>query len=547
MNIFFKKISNKIKNIKSWHLLALFFIVNIFSLKNFPFIHSDEAWLSGLSRQIMHTRDLASTEGFFDLFPRHPHAIKIFFHLLQILFIKISGYQIFTFRLISLIFATFAAHLFYKLAYLITNSKLLALSSLLILLLDIHFIYSSHLARQEAILLFIFLAALYYFLKNEMSFQKIGPLKTKNIVSNSKNFVNKKITKDIILALILASAIGFHPNAFIISLPFILIYTYQLFSKKIRLKNYLSFALTLALAALLFIYISFQLDPNFINNYSSYGSRLGVLDSLLVKLENLKLFYLKLFYRISGTYYIPPIKFQLLFFAVVFLAALKKYFLKKDNLNFYLITSLTAINIGYLIIGRYNQTSIIFIFPISYLLFINLIKNINFKLKTSLIIALISILSLNTTAALIEDSHFNYDDYLQEISEVVNKNDRVLANLNADYYFNNNRLFDYRNLAYLEENKLSFKDYIQKNNIQYIIYPEEMDFIYNSRPSWNILYGNLYPYYSDMQKFLRKKTTLVKTFSNPSYAIRITNQIAKKNWQIKIYRVNQEFINTKTK
>lgn len=509
-------ILDQLKKFKAQSIILLYFILNLFFLKNFPFVHSDEAWLSGLSRQIMETGVLASTESFFDLMPRHPHALKILFHLLQIVFIKIWGYQIFTFRLISLICGGLAAYFFYKIVFLITKSEKTSLFFLLVLLLDIQFIYSSHLARQEAVLLFIFTAAFYYFLKH-----------------NSQN-----IYHNFILGLITALSIGFHPNSFIIAMPFILIYTYKFLTKKISYKNYLVFAGILTLSASFFVFLSFQFDQNFIKHYSEYGSQLGVLDSLTVKLENLKNFYLKIFYQISGTYYLPPVKFQLIFFTLIFVSSLTKLFIKKDKINFYLLASLIAVNTAYLIIGRYNQTSIIFIFPIFYLLFINLIKNLDSKIKISLIILLLSVLTFNTANTLVEDSSFSYDNYLNEIAEVVEKDEKVLANLNTDYYFNNGTLYDYRNLAYLEENNLTFKEYLEKNKIKFIIYPEEMDFIYNSRPKWNILYGNLYPYYSEMNQFIKEKTTLVKEFSSRDYGIRITSKIDEKDWQVRIYKVN---------
>ena len=528
MNSSIKNISKKIE---ARHIILLFFIFNLFFLTNFPFVHSDEAWLSGLSRQIMQTKNPASTEAFFDLLPRQPHAIKILFHLLQIIFIQFFDYKIFTFRLISLLTGSLSLFIFYKISFFITKSIKISLGALIILALDIHFIYSSHLARQEIILIFIMLTAFYYFWKNIESLN--------NQVLKQQPDYNYSPKKDVILGLILGTSIGFHPNAFIISLPLIFIYSWKLFSShKTALKNYFAFGGSLALAALFFIYLSFQFDPKFISNYSSYGSQLGVLDSFLIKLENLKSFYLKLFYRVSGTYYIPPIKFQLLFFAAVAAGASIKLFLKKDKINLYLLISLLAVNLGYLFIGRYNQTSIIFIFPISYLLFINLIKDFNFKLAQTLIIILIIILSLITVTTILEDSHYNYQDYLNQIAEVVPQDASVLANLNADYYFNNGSLFDYRNLAYLEENKLSFAEYIAKNEIEYIIYPEEMDFIYQSRPKWNILYGNLYPYYSEMQNFLKQETELIKEFSNSTYGIRIVREIAEKDWTVKIYQLN---------
>jgi len=47
-----------------------------------------------------------------------------------------------------------------------------------------------------------------------------------------------------------------------------------------------------------------------------------------------------------------------------------------------------------------------------------------------------------------------------------------------------------------------------------------MDFIYNSRPIWNGIYGNLYYYYDDMQNFLEDKCELVHEFKNGSYGVR---------------------------
>ncbi len=527
----YSTLKNIFNKIKAWQLILIFFIINLFFLTNFPFIHSDEAWLSGLSRQIMLTGNFASTEAFFDLLPRHPHAVKIFFHLLQIIFIKFFNYKIFTFRLISLLAGSLSLYFFYKISFLITKSKISSLGVLIILAVDIHFIYSSHLARQESLLILIMLAAFYYFFKN---------IDNEN-TSNSHSTLNSghSISKDIILGLILGAAVGFHPNAFIVALPLISICSWDLlFNKNTALKNYLSFGGSLAIIALIFIYLSFQFDPNFISNYSSYGAQLGVLDSFLIKLENLRAFYLKLFYRVSGTYYIPPIKFQLLFFAAVTLASMIKFLFKKGRINLYLLLSLLTLNLGYLIIGRYNQTSIIFIFPIAYLLFMNLIKDLNLKMAGTIILVTAVILGLNSGITVLNDSHYNYQDYLEEIAEVIPQDARVLANLNTDYYFENGSLFDYRNLAYLEDNDLSFAEYIAKNEIEYIIYPEEMDFIYNSRPSWNILYGNLYPYYSEMQHFLEQETKLIKSFRNSTYAMRIVREIGQKDWKVKIYRVS---------
>jgi 4-amino-4-deoxy-L-arabinose transferase-like glycosyltransferase len=517
-----------------------FFLTNLIILTQFPFIHSDEAWLSGLSRQIAATHNLKSTENFFDLMPRHPHAIKIFFHLIQISFSKIFGYHIFTFRLISLLAGTAALYFFYRLAQLVTADNYLSALAILTLAVDIHFIYSSHLARQEIILVLIVLIAFYYFLS------KIAP-------GFNQKFANHKVKnyfyqKHINLALILVIAIGFHPNALIIAMPFVFIYTWQLiFKNNLNSQEYLNFMFTLALGAVFFILISLSLDSHFFSNYSSYGNDLGVFAPFSIKISRLIDFYKKIFYRISGTYYIPPIKLQLTIFLLITVAACYKLMKaklscfnnKSNKLNFYLLISLLAINFAYILIGRYNQTSIIFIFPFNYLLFFNLIKNLNFKIKTLLSISLIIMLSLTTFISLKSESSNSYQLYLKEISHSVPAQTKVLANLNSAYYFNRGSLFDYRNLAYLQQNELSFADYINKNKIRYIIYPEEMDYIYQTRPTWNILYGNLYPYYNQLQLYLEKNCQLIYQFSSPIYGNRIISQIDKKDWFIKIYQVKK--------
>ncbi len=499
-------------------IIIIFFFTNLFFLTSFPFIHSDEAWLSGLSRNMLQKKDLTITESFFNLYPRHPHAIKIFFHLIQIVFMKLVGYNIFTFRLISLFAGTAALYIFYKLAKKITDLNLLANLATIMMGLDIQFIYAVHFARQEIILLLILLIALYYFLS----------------IYKNKNSVRQ----DIMMGLILGTAIGFHPNSFVITLPFIFIYTYNLLiAKNIKLRNYLTFGSVLGLIAVFFIFLSIKFDPNFILNYSSYGETLGVFSPISTKIDRLDYFYEKLFYGVSGTYYTPPVKFQFVIFAIAIIYAGFKVTFSRDNKSIILLLALAGINVGYVIIGRYNQTGIIFIFPVCYLLILNIISSMKKKHSYIIIALIIAILTFNTASTLIANTYYNYDDYLAEIAKVVDKNDRVLANLNTQYYFNNGCLLDYRNLAYLEENNISFSEYISSNKIEYIIYPEEMDYIYNHRPIWNILYGNLFPYYRDMKDYLNNECRLVHEFTNKTYGMRIARYIGKKDWYIKIYKV----------
>lgn len=509
----------KIKNTRYIYiLLIIYFLTNLIFLTSFPFIHSDEAWLAGLSRTIINEGSFDVTEPFFDLYPRSPHAIRIIFHSIQIIFLKIFGYEIFTFRLISLVFATISLFFLYKIALIFTNSQKLSFLTTILLAIDIQFIYTSHMARQEIILITIFLISFYYFL---------------NKVINFKDYLS-----DFVLGILITISIGIHPNSFIIFLPFFFLYLYYLvFTNKLNYMNLLIFITTVFIGALVFIITSLYFDPNFIYNYKSYGETLGVFKSLFTKIDRLDYFYSKLYYQVSGTYFTPYIKPQFYLFGTTLVYALYKLLIKKDIFNNILLLSFLAVNFGYIIIGRYNQTSIIFVFPILYLLLINSINNIELDYSKTILIVLIFILLLNSFITIYNNSYFNYENYLNEIASVVNKDDKVLANLNSQFYFDYNKLYDYRNLAFLEENNLSFSEYIRKNNIDYIIFPEEMDFIYNRRPTWNALYGNPYPYYNDMKNHLKQECELIKEFSNKTYGMRIAKYIGTKEWKVKIYRV----------
>lgn len=515
----FKKLSYK------KHLFFSFFmvyiVINILFLTKFPFMHSDESWLSGLSRNILEKGNYAATEPFFDLKIRHPHAIKIIFHTIQIIFIKLLGYNLFNMRLISFIFSIFTLYFFYQLCRVIFMSKNTAMMATLLLSIDIQFLYASHFARQEIILLFVCIYGLYFM------FIHID---------------NHQYVHDIILAIIIGLSIGIHPNSFIISLPFGCIYLYHvLHTKKLRVVNLFFYVFIVGLFALGFILLSKSLDPHFLSNYSSYGQKeFGVLNPITSKISQLKYFYAKLFYQVSGTYYTPNIQFQFFLFGIAFIGALfqslheKDAFMKTQIIS--VILAILAINMGILFIGRYNQTSVVFLFPLFYILVTYLLVTQFAQYKGMAVGVLLSILSVSMILNTAPYIHNSYHHYLQEISKAVDKNNTVLANLNTEYYFDNGKLYDYRNLDFLEENGMSFQQYIEKNHIEYIIYPEEMDFIYHERPRWNGMYGNLL-YYEEMQNFFKQKCEKVYEFTEKTYGFRIAQYINKGNWKIKIYKV----------
>jgi hypothetical protein len=65
-----------------------------------------------------------------------------------------------------------------------------------------------------------------------------------------------------------------------------------------------------------------------------------------------------------------------------------------------------------------------------------------------------------------------------------------------------------------------------------------MDFIYDRRPTWNFLYGNVFPYYDDMTYFLENNCELVHEFTSP-YGMRIVRLYDEKEWKVSIYKVRR--------
>ena len=89
-----KKTENVRWNIGAAVYIVLFSLVSLAFLEQFPFVHSDESWLAGLTRGMMEEGSIGVTEAFFDLKPRYPHGIKTFFHVMQMGMMAVLGYGV---------------------------------------------------------------------------------------------------------------------------------------------------------------------------------------------------------------------------------------------------------------------------------------------------------------------------------------------------------------------------------------------------------------------------------------------------------------------
>ncbi len=498
-------------------LIVLFwFILNLFFLQAYPFVHTDEPWLSGLTRSMIDAGSPAATEDFFDLYPRHPHAIKILYHLLQIPFILIFGYSLFSVRLLSLCAGALTLLLFARLLRNVFSGEKHPLRLLIILLMacDIQFIYISHLARQESCLLLVETAVLLVLTEKDLSPGKRG----------------------LFAGILTGAAAGVHPNAFIIAWPPALFLLISVLSRRRPVREGLMYLTGTAGLTLIFISLSFSFNPSFIQDYLTYGQPLGVLQPVDVKWLKLPGFYARIFTRTGGTYHTPPVMLQMMLFPLVLLIDFFR------NRKFLPLAGFLGFSIASAIIGKYSQPSIIFLLPFYYLaLSGTLTPRVNPPVLSFSVIGLSALLVANlifTVSDLTREKE-TFSSFLRNIEEVVPADSILVSNLYGEYVTGTSgRFYDWRNLVEIKDGKDLLEEYLADRSVEYVILSDELDFVYARRPVWNVLYGNITHWYPEMQELLKEKGRLVKEFSSPGYAMRIAPYRYRDTWKVRIYQLD---------
>ena len=527
---------NKLRHISPDFLLLFYLLVwfagNLIFLSDYPFMHADEPWLSGLTRTMTAEGRLDATESFYDLYERHPHALKVVFHLLQIVFIKTLGYSLFSLRLLSLSAGATALYLFYKFLLYLTGTDdpwpafILAVG----MSLDSQFIYASHTARQEILLVCILIASLFLLLQE----QEKGSIPASGAI--------------------LGLAAGIHPNAFIIAWPAGLILFTLIVRKKRTALEGGQFLLFCAAGAGIFVLLSFLFNPHFIPDYLTYGKPLGVAEPMDIKILRWPGFHSRMFHRISGTYYLPDIRWQYLTLPILLLAAtILPGTSPSTSFSGYsppptlllALGGILGINIGLLTVGKYSPPSLVFLTPFYYMAVLaaqeGLKKNAP-KLLLLLFLSTALFFSVKNIREELTEPHESYSEYLEKISEGLPPSARVLGSLSLEYYLNQGNLYHWRNLALLPDwtdpaDPSPLETYIRDRQIEYIVLPEEIPYIYASRPVWNVLYGNTAFWYPQMMEFIQKECRLESRFDSPGYGVRIAAFRQERPWTVKIYRV----------
>ena len=356
--------------------------------------------------------------------------------------------------------------------------------------------------------------------------------------------------------LLIGISAGFHPNAFIIAWPAALFLLGSIILKKRSAPEGAVFLLTAALTAGIFVWLSFRFNPNFIHDYISYGRPLGVADAPDIKILRWPRYYEKIFHRLGGTYYLPDIRWQYYSLPVLLLLQLLP-----DARKGIIPAGLIGFNLGLLILGKYSQPSLIFLLPFYYLAgaigLAALRRNMGPVYLPLMLILILPTFFFTGRQVLgeLDTEKESFRDYQEKVEEFLPPESRVLGSLSLEFLLEDGNLFHWRNLAELPRESAPqikapekaatgtaspFSSYIRDRDIGYIVVPAEIPYIYESRPTWNVLYGNPAVWYPGMVRFIEEDCDVVASFDSPAYGTRIAAYRYARQWPVRIYRVRPE-------
>lgn len=578
--------------------------VHLWSISWFPFVHSDEAWLASLSRTMVQGEPVASaaggseyrgggptaTEEFFRLTPRHPHALKTLYHLLQGPLV-VHWWHPVAARIPSLIAGVAAAVLVGVILARLTGNSLVGLSMGAAGAFDVQLFYISHLARQEALVVVSMLAAVAVLAKP----------------------MEKGVVKSLTAATIIGITIFIHPNAFVAAaavLPWI-VFTASAGRRARETAVYIG---GLAAGALLALGASLAMDPSFFTNYGEFGASVGVSAGLPERIARMREFFVKIDGRHAGTYYLAPIRLQLRLLAAVSIIATATFLGnhatrftghaargaivsagRRDNATITDtpttdrlhtagltgVASLAATVIAIFVIGKYSPPSVVFLSPWLYVTGglvlagglryspdggaagvrrnrVTVPRGLCFLATVVLVVApLITGGQLLRELVLRHPPHDTpaterYGEYRDRIRAAIPPGEIVLANLNAAFAFAPGELRVWRDLGSLppvpelppdpDDDLLlgrPLAQFLSREEIRWVVLPvEELAMIYRDRPVWNEVYGNPHRFYPDLLMLLERYGTRVDRFEGGRYAMRLVPFMDEGPHHVEIYRLD---------
>ncbi|MDO4799466.1 MAG: hypothetical protein Q4A52_02990 [Bacillota bacterium] len=483
---------------------------------DFPHVHSDEVWLSGINRTLVSNGMIDRTEPFFDLYPRAAHPFRWLYNLLLApLTLRFQtggskaaeghlGVSVLAVRALSFV-ASLVALGFFGRILVFQNQPLWRIAPFA---LSISFVHASHFGRQDMVILALLLAAYY------------GALRKRTLCAT----------------LLTVAGMGVHPNSLIVGLVVL-----SALPAGKRLRS----ALGMLAGFALHVAAGFFLAPDWIRGYLAFGESQGIRVGIVDRFGDFGTFWIKLFEQVSGTYTAWDLRLFLLLGASVLCASVAIRILRGRSQNDASVKALSAVLAGILLIGRFSSLSVLFALPFVLLSVYDGIERIAqagkshaFRISAALQLALLLAVGWNLWSNLkaYDDQlayRLSYGEMIQRIAASVPYAEPALGNLNILEAHDPEAFYDIRNLDHLKGESL--EEYLRSRNIRYIIWHDEMDYIARTIERWHILYGDL-AYYPEMKRLL-EGFEVVDRFENPIYAMRIAAFVGVEPWQTTIYRV----------
>ena len=503
-------------NLRKQDLFAGLFVLlygmgSFLFLERFPFIHSDECWLAGLSGDMLAARSLGVTESFFNAKERVPHAIRALFHLLQQGMILLFGYSPGAVRLLSLLTGCLFLWILFLAGRRFFRSRETALLVTALVAADVWFIYLSHFARQEVCLLLLMAAAFF-------------------LLAGEEEDSSARCKRAAFAAVLTGLAIGFHPNSLLVAAVCTAVLLTDIRRDR---RPFLLYTAIVSGFALAFVLLSYSFGPHFLKNYFAYGAADFGLDAAPPqRLKDYGAFFSRLWNRMSGTYYLPESRPALLFFAGLGAGMLVYAIRKRDRRIARVFAGLAGLFAGVFLIGRYNQLTILFFLFFGYLLLglaLGRLPKNHRRAAAGVLFA--ASLFLSTSQILPWLSGPTYQTYEEEIGRLIPAGEKTVGNLNAGFCFAQGALLDYRNLPYVvagpdgkpaeeAERITRLSAYMKENDVAYVLYSTELDYLYAHRPYFNVIYGNT-SFVPALKMFCETQCDEIGSFTDLRYGARV--------------------------
>lgn len=499
--------------------ILLFFLSSFLFLTRYPLSHIDEAWMSNTTKNLFRNGSMELTiykcrdnrEGYY---------FGKLFLISQQFFFKIFGYSLLAARLVSFLSIIGCSIIFFLIMRDFGANKSFSCFFTFIFLTTEQVVYSSHLARPEAMFTFWFLLCLFIFLKKHSS---------------------KKWYDHFIIGILCGIGFEIHLLALLLCLTVFILYLYYdpCESFNVKINKTLPWISGVILLIILWFLGRFCCNNRFFNKILSYASNKSLEKNLITRIKDFFIYYYRIFW--GNPYHSKCIDIAFIMFVVIF----SIFIINKRNIDIdlrkrcrLLLLILISINIGFFLLGRYNRHYIIVIYPFVIMLGLLVLSGVINYFDKKIAIVLIILFLLFPLINIGKNAYLFYifrnsdfDNYMKRIKENIPPKKTVIGDLSYEYGFHDYDYISIHDLTYAFSKKMEIENYFCINKIEYIIYTQYWDYMCRNQ----IDYGAID--YTELKTFLENRCQLIENIQDHYYGM--THQYWGNCWT-KIYKVRYE-------